>query len=69
MGGRDALKYAIEHADGWVVRNLRMQYNSVFPSELIECERDRVLGEKLLTRIMNRPITIKKTEFGYICEG
>ena len=68
MSEREALEYAITHADGWVVENLRTEYNSVFPSSLITCRDDMRIGEKLLTAIMGVPVRIKKTEGGYICE-
>ena len=65
---REKLKYAIEHADGWVVRNLRKNRNSVFPSGLIACEADVRVGQKLLTLICGRKVRIRKTEGGYIAE-
>ena len=64
----EKLKYALEHADGWVVRNLRSKHNSVFPSALITCEADIRAGQKMLSIICGTPVTIRKTEGGYICE-
>ena len=63
-----AFKKACEQADGWVVLNLKRQYNSVLPSELIAEAHDIELGEKLLTVIAGFPVRIRRTDFGYICE-
>jgi hypothetical protein len=65
---REALRECIENANGWIVRRLMTDYNSVYPSELVKCEEDRVIGEKLLTVICKSPVVISKTENGYICE-
>lgn len=62
------LKQHLEKADGWVIRNLRREGNSVFPSTLIEIEADKRVGEKMLTCIIGRPVKIRQTEWGYICE-
>ena len=63
-----AIEFAIRHADGWVVRNLRDKHNSVYPANLITCEADVRIGQKLLTCIVGTPVKIRETEFGYICE-
>jgi len=61
------LEYCLKHADGWVVRNLRRYGNSVMPTALISDDEDRRLGEKLLSAIIDRPVSIEKTDGGYIC--
>ena len=62
------LKYAIENADGWVVRNLRRTGISVLPDCFIACEDDIRIAEKMLSMIIHEPVTVRKTEGGYICE-
>jgi len=62
------LRECIERANGWVVRRLMTDYNSVYPSELITDEYDRAIGEKLLTTICKSPVSISRTDGGWICE-
>lgn len=64
----EALKYAIRHADGWVIQRLQHDRNSVFPSELIACEADVRVGEKLLSCILKEEVTIHQTQWGWIAE-
>ena len=65
---KETLAYAIANADGWVVQNLRRKHNSVFPSNLIAEESDIILWEKVLTCIIGEPVSIRKTDGGFICE-
>lgn len=64
----ERIRYAIEHADGWVIRNLKKHYNSVFPSSLLTCEDDVRIGEKLLSCIMSKKVNLRKTDDGWIAE-
>ena len=64
----DALLYGIEHADGWVIHNLRHTGNSVYPSELIDCDADVRAGEKLLSCILQCSVEIHRTQWGWIAE-
>ena len=68
MSTIDKLAWCLENADGWVVRNLRREYNSVFPSELIHCEEDLLRWELVLSIIMKEHVTIRQSGDGYICE-
>lgn len=68
MSKADLLAECIRRADGWVVRQLRMENKTVYPAELVADEDDRRLGEKLLSVILRYPVTIRKTNYGYICE-
>ena len=60
--------YCLNRANGWVVRTLKREDNSVFPKELITGEDDKRIGEKLLSAIVGTTVEIRKTEGGYICE-
>jgi len=51
-----------------VVRNLRNKHNSVFPSDLVTCTEDIEIWQRILSLIVKREVTIRKTEGGYICE-
>ena len=68
MHSETALRYAIEHANGWVIRNLKETYCSMLPDSLITCQDDIRIGEKLLSCIMGHPVIIRSTSIGYICE-
>ena len=65
---RYVLEYCVDNANGWVVENLRLEGNSVFPSGLITEEEDIRIGEKLMSAIMHCRIRIRKTQWGYVCE-
>lgn len=46
---------------------LRRETETVYPSELIECDEDRQLGETLLSAILGTPVRIIRTENGWLC--
>jgi len=64
----ELFRHCLKTADGWVVRTLKREYNSVIPSCLITGSDDVRIGEKLLSVIVGFPVQIRKTEGGYICE-
>ena len=68
MSEKECLYECIKHANGWVVRTLRMENNSVLPSELITGDDDKRIGEKLLSAIVGTSVEIRKTDGGFICE-
>lgn len=56
-----------EIATGWVIQNLQKYRNSVLPASLLEIMEKRTI-ERLLEAIINEPVEIIKTEYGYIVE-
>lgn len=64
----DVKKYAVENANGWIIKNLKKWGNSVFPAKMIRNDEDKEACERLLSEIMQTTVEIYKTEGGYICE-
>lgn len=54
-----------EIATGWIVTNLKEYRNSAIPKDLIKLIDSDTL-ERLLTVIIHEPVSITKTEGGYI---
>lgn len=56
-----------EIAKGLVIQNLQKYRNSVLPASLLEIMEKRTI-ERLLEAIINEPVEIIETEYGYTVE-